>query len=130
MFGWRRRSEGFEWREYVRTTVLVRRADRQRRIDDARLAALAKVKHARDAGADAGRASVSFAGSQLSKFLSLIGSALLDFVVAAFYSVTRWSKFAFAVLSDLLGGVAGPLFEAARVPANGASRAGWVSRPL
>ena len=120
MFGWRRRSEGFEWREYVRTTVLVRRADRQRRIDDARLAALAKVKHARDAGADAGRASVSFAGSQLSKFLSLIGSALLDFVVAAFYVVTRWSKFAFAVLSDVLGGVAGPLFEAARVPANAA----------
>lgn len=118
MFGWRRRSEGFEWREYVRTTVLVRRADRQRRIDDARLAALAKVKHARDAGADAGRASVSFAGSQLSKLLSLAGSALLDFIVAAFYGVARWSKFAFAVLSDVLGGVAGPLLEAARVPAN------------
>ena len=39
MFGWRRRSEGFEWREYVRTTVLVRRADRQRRIEDVRVAA-------------------------------------------------------------------------------------------
>ena len=46
MFGWRRRSEGFEWREYVRTTILVRRADRQRRVEDVRVAALEKVKHA------------------------------------------------------------------------------------
>ncbi|MGL4396565.1 MAG: thermonuclease family protein [Hyphomicrobium sp.] len=58
MFGWRRRSEGFEWREYVRTTILVRRADRQRRIDDARDAALAKVKDVRDRGVDAGKAGI------------------------------------------------------------------------
>ncbi|MEW5919062.1 MAG: hypothetical protein AB1762_21845, partial [Gemmatimonadota bacterium] len=58
MFGWRRRSEGFEWREYVRTTVLVRRADRQRRIEDARVAALNKVKGARDKGVAAGQASL------------------------------------------------------------------------
>ncbi|HMN38516.1 MAG TPA: thermonuclease family protein [Hyphomicrobium sp.] len=54
MFGWRRRNEGFEWREYVRTTILVRRADRQKRMDDARLAALAKVRDARDRGVNAG----------------------------------------------------------------------------
>ncbi len=78
MFGWRRRSEGFEWREYVRTTVLVRRADRQRRIEDARLAAVEKVKNAADAGAEAGRASASFVGSQFSKLLSIIVEALLD----------------------------------------------------
>ena len=84
MFGWRRRSEGFEWREYVRTTILVRRADRQRRVEDARVATLEKVKHARDAGVEAGRAGAAFAGSQLSKFFSFIGSALLDLLVAAF----------------------------------------------
>lgn len=61
MFGWRRRSEGFEWREYVRTTVLVRRADRQRRIDDARHAALAKVHDVRDRGLEAGKAGVDAA---------------------------------------------------------------------
>ena len=86
MFGWRRRSEGFEWREYVRTTILVRRADRQRRVEDARVAALEKVKHARDAGVEAGRAGAAFAGSQLSKFFSFIGSALLDLLVAIFYA--------------------------------------------
>ena len=58
MFGWRRRSEGFEWKEYVRTTVLVRRADRQRRLDDAQMAALAKVKDARDRGIEAGKAGI------------------------------------------------------------------------
>lgn len=55
MFGWRKRNEGFEWREYVRTTVLVRRADRQRRLDDVRMAALAKVKDTRDRGVEAGK---------------------------------------------------------------------------
>lgn len=58
MFGWRKRNEGFEWREYVRTTILVRRADRQKRMDDARLAALAKVRDARDRGVNAGREQV------------------------------------------------------------------------
>ncbi|PPD00435.1 MAG: nuclease [Hyphomicrobium sp.] len=61
MFGWRKRSEGFEWREYVRTTVLVRRADRQRRIDDARHAALAKVHDVRERGIEAGKAGVDAA---------------------------------------------------------------------
>jgi len=120
MFGWRRRSEGFEWREYVRTTILVRRADRQRRVEDVRVAALEKVKHARDAGVDAGRAGAAFAGLQFSKFLSFIGSALLDLLVAVFYAATRWSKFAMAVLSDALSRVAGPLVDAARGPANAA----------
>lgn len=58
LFGWRKRNEGFEWREYVRTTILVRRADRQKRLDDARLAALAKVKDAKDRGLNAGAAKV------------------------------------------------------------------------
>lgn len=48
MFGWRKRSEGFEWHEYVRTTILVRRANRQKRIEDARVAAVERAKEARD----------------------------------------------------------------------------------
>lgn len=58
LFGWRKRNEGFEWQEYVRTTILVRRADRHKRLDDARLAALAKVKDAKDRGVNAGFAKV------------------------------------------------------------------------
>lgn len=55
LFGWRRRNEGFEWREHVRTTILVRRADRQKRLDDARMAAIEHVKDVRDRGIDAGK---------------------------------------------------------------------------
>jgi endonuclease YncB( thermonuclease family) len=112
MFGWRRRSEGFEWREYVRTTILVRRADRQRRIEDVRVAAVEKVKNAADAGAEAGRASVSFMGSQSAKLLSIIVEALLDLAAAAFHLATRWSKFLSAVVSDALRGVAAPFGKA------------------
>jgi endonuclease YncB( thermonuclease family) len=116
MFGWRRRSEGFEWREYVRTTVLVRRADRQRRLDDARMAAVEKVKHVAEAGKDAGRAGAAFTGSQFVKLLSFIGAVLRDLAIAAFKILFRWLKFAFAVLSDALGRVARPLLDAAHIP--------------
>jgi endonuclease YncB( thermonuclease family) len=114
MFGWRRRSEGFEWREYVRTTVLVRRADRQRRIEDARAAAVEKVKHVADAGAEAGRVGVSFLGSQFSKFLSFLIEVLLDLAAALFHIGRRWSKFAFAVLSDALSMITVPIAKAFR----------------
>jgi len=108
MFGWRRRNEGFEWREYVRTTILVRRADRQRRIEDARVAAVEKVKHAADSGAEAGRAGVSFVGSKISQFLALIVEALLDLAAAAFHLGVRWSKFLFAVVRDGLRALLAP----------------------
>jgi endonuclease YncB( thermonuclease family) len=65
MFGWRRRSEGFEWKEHVRTTILVRRAGRQRRLDDAQMAALAKVKDARDSALEAGKAGIEDARNWL-----------------------------------------------------------------
>jgi endonuclease YncB( thermonuclease family) len=73
MFGWRRRSEGFEWREYVRTTVLVRRADRQRRVEDARMAAHAKVKEQKDRGVEAGKAGLNAAGSAAGKAAVVAG---------------------------------------------------------
>jgi endonuclease YncB( thermonuclease family) len=116
MFGWRRRSEGFEWKEYVRTTVLVRRADRQRRVEDARAAAVEKVKHVADAGAEAGRASASYVGSQFSKILSFIVEALLDLAAATFLVAVRWAKFSGAVFSDAFATLLAPLAKAFRVP--------------
>ena len=85
MFGWRRRSEGFEWREYVKTTVLVRRADRQRRLDDARLAALSAVKDVKDRGVEAGKAHVGQAQNWLWLLLEACGLAAL----AALKSIYR-----------------------------------------
>ncbi|MGO4684419.1 thermonuclease family protein [Hyphomicrobium sp. 2TAF46] len=120
MFGWRRRSEGFEWREYVRTTVLVRRADRQRRAEDIRVAAASKIKNAADAGVEAGRAGVTAARSKLSRLLSFLAEALLDFSVAAFAELSRWMQFFWGVVKDSLGGLLQPLREALRVPIDAA----------
>jgi endonuclease YncB( thermonuclease family) len=54
MLGWRRRKDGFEWREYVRTTILVRRKNRRDRIVRAGHAAVDGLKVAGERGAAAG----------------------------------------------------------------------------
>ena len=111
MFGWRRRNEGFEWREYVRTTVLVRRADRQRRVEDARAAAVEKVKNARDIGVDIGKAGVSYAGETAGGLLGALGAILLAMASAVFEFLLRWLKFFGSILLDGLRAVAAPLVD-------------------
>lgn len=49
-----KRSEGFEWREYVRTTILLRRQRRRDKLVDAKEAAMAGLKDAGRKGASAG----------------------------------------------------------------------------
>ncbi len=53
MLGWRRKKDGFEWREYVRTTVLIRRKNRQDKMEAARQAAVDGIKEAGARGAAA-----------------------------------------------------------------------------
>ena len=50
MLGWRKRNEGFEWREYVRTTILVRRKHRRDRIGEAGKAGIDNMKAAGQRG--------------------------------------------------------------------------------
>jgi endonuclease YncB( thermonuclease family) len=54
MLGWRKRKDGFEWREYVRTTILVRRRNRRERLAQAGDAAVQGLKAAGERGAAAG----------------------------------------------------------------------------
>jgi endonuclease YncB( thermonuclease family) len=54
MLGWRKRNDGFEWREYVRTTILVRRKHRRDRVGEAGKAAVENMKAAGQRGAAAG----------------------------------------------------------------------------
>ena len=54
MLGWRKRNDGFEWRDYVRTTILVRRKHRRDRVGEARKAAVENLKAAGQRGAVAG----------------------------------------------------------------------------
>ena len=54
MLGWRKRNDGFEWRDYVRTTILVRRKHRRDRVGEARKAAVENLKAAGQRGAVVG----------------------------------------------------------------------------
>lgn len=60
---WWRRNEGFDWKEYVRTTVLVRRQNRRAKIEAAKAAAVDGVKEAGRKGLAAGAAGAEAAGN-------------------------------------------------------------------
>jgi endonuclease YncB( thermonuclease family) len=62
LFKWRRKSEGFEWRDYVRTTILVRRKERRQRVKNMQAAAVENIKHAGKVGLDSGAAGATWAG--------------------------------------------------------------------
>ena len=53
MFGWYKRNDGFEWREYVRTTILARRRDRRERVGRAAKDAVQNLKTPGTRGATA-----------------------------------------------------------------------------
>ena len=55
MFGWGKKNDGFEWHKYVRTTILVRREHRRRKLKDAKEAAVQGLKDAGEELKDAGK---------------------------------------------------------------------------
>ncbi len=59
---WRKRADNFEWREYVRTTILVRRNERRQKVEEAKQAAIFGVKHAGQKGVEASAAGLGVAG--------------------------------------------------------------------
>lgn len=59
---WRKPADNFEWREYVRTTILVRRNERRQKVEDAKQAAFEGAKHAGKKGVDAGAAGIDAVG--------------------------------------------------------------------
>jgi endonuclease YncB( thermonuclease family) len=106
MFGWRKRNEGFEWREYVRTTILVRRRDRRERVGQAAKDAVQNLKAAGARGAAAsavgaqafgrgaaaagqkgavyGAAGFRVADSKLRAGLPVLGSGLKTFAITLY----------------------------------------------
>lgn len=61
MFGWRKKRDGFEWRSYVRTTILVKRKQRQDKLEEAKQAALDGIVEAGRAGKAVGKSGVEAA---------------------------------------------------------------------
>lgn len=120
MFGWRKRNDGFEWRQYVRTTILVRREQRRQRIENAREEAVNRVRDAAERGAKAGAAGVG-----------KIGGAAKAGLAQAAGAVGSGSKSLFASLKDVaqscaagLKRVVGPWLSRAGTAA--AQAASWV----
>ncbi len=62
---WRKKSEGFEWQEYVRTTILLRRKDRHNKLEAAKQAAVDGLKDAGRRSVEAGAVGAKAAGSSL-----------------------------------------------------------------
>ncbi|MGQ0455735.1 MAG: thermonuclease family protein [Hyphomicrobium sp.] len=102
MFGWRKRSEGFEWQEYVRTTILVRRADRQKRLDDARVAAIEKVQHVKDSAIEAGKAGLDQAAAKAERAARSTGRSAVDAMLALFSVVGAFLKSGYGVAVKII----------------------------
>ncbi|MGQ0674391.1 MAG: thermonuclease family protein [Hyphomicrobium sp.] len=83
MFRWRRKNDGFEWREYVRTTILVRRGDRRRRVEDIKDQAVAGLK-------DAGVKGAGVAATGL-KSTGLTALSALRWIAALPGRLIRWT---------------------------------------
>lgn len=115
MLWWRKRNEGFEWRDYVRTTILVRREQRRQRLKEAQEAAVHHVKEAGRRGVEAsvagakvaGRGAWSHtkAGSVAFGHGALRGARWLGAALAAAIGG------AFAVATGITGRVSAPLAE-------------------
>ena len=94
MFGWRRKNDGFEWHEYVRTTIKLRREDRRRKIHEIQAAAAERASEAGQAGIGAGRSAIQWLGQRiviLLQGLRTLPWILADFVLrAALATIPIW----------------------------------------
>lgn len=139
MFPWRKRNQGFEWREYVRTEILVRRRARRQKLDDAKEAAVLGVKQAGRAGASAAASGASAAAQGTASFFVWLGPVLGRILSAAGTALRTGAARTGAVLSAALrkvgaggwaavsaaaGGVSAMLSRGAKASAPALSRAG------
>jgi endonuclease YncB( thermonuclease family) len=118
VFWWRKRNEGFEWRDYVRTTILVRREQRRQRVKDIQAAAAAHVKDAGKRSLDAGVAGARSAGSGTAHYARKLATALAAFAgraaTATVSALTAGASGVAAAVSAVtahIGGPLGPILE-------------------
>jgi endonuclease YncB( thermonuclease family) len=83
LFPWRKRNQGFEWREYVRTEILVRRRERRQKLEDAKASAVFGVKQAGRASASAAAVGASAAAQGAASFLAWLGPVLQRLLLRA-----------------------------------------------
>lgn len=123
MFRWRKRNEGFEWRDYVRTTILVRREQRRQRLKDVQAAAAAHVKDAGQRGLDAGVKGARAAGTGTWALLQAAAGASVSIAILAGRAIGRAVVAAAGGLAAVarqvgtpLGPILGPVLDYVREP--------------
>lgn len=127
MFWWRKRSEGFEWRDYVRTTILVRREERRQRLKDVKGAAAAHVKEAGRRGAHAAVAGGRAAATGSLWSLQAAGAGLKRAAIWTWHAAGR----AAVVLAGAMAAGAAALATGIAAAASGIARlAGGAAGPL
>lgn len=118
MFGWRKKNQGFEWHQYVRTTIKHRRDDRRQRVEKAKQGAINGVKGASKAGVAAGARGAKAAWSGM---LALPGVAFDRFAPG----ISRGLRRATGAVVDVIGGIYDSL-PPIRMPLARLSRTTWA----
>jgi endonuclease YncB( thermonuclease family) len=107
---WRKKNDGFEWRDYVRTTILVRREHRRQRLKDVQGAAAANVKKAGKRSVEAGvsgsrkaASAVWHHGRAAAGTLSAWGGEAGRRAASGTASAARWTSAAASALGERAG---------------------------
>ncbi len=122
MFGWRKKNQGFEWHQYVRTTIKHRRDDRRQRVEKVKKDAIDGVKGAGKAGVAAGARGAKAAWRGL---LAMPGAAFARFAPGISSGFSR----ATGAIADVGGGIYDSLPKL-KLPGIGAISAGRLGRGL
>ena len=80
---WRRRSEGFEWHKYVRTTIALRREHRREKAEEIKRSAAENAVRAAEGAARLGRQGASAAGEGARRMSAATGRGLRNLVQAS-----------------------------------------------
>lgn len=120
MFGWRRKNDGFVWREYVRTTILVRRDQRRQKLENMRDAAVAGVRSAGHQGAALGAAGARSAATAIATATRNAALAAYDFLTVGLAASWLWladrAGWLGKSMGDVFGRGAAPLVAILRQP--------------
>jgi endonuclease YncB( thermonuclease family) len=88
---WRRKSEGFEWHKYVRTTIALRREHRREKAEELKRSAADGAARAAEGAARMARQSASAAGEGARRVSVSTGRGLRSFLAAA--GTALWRAF-------------------------------------
>ena len=94
MFGWRKRKDGFEWHQYVRTTIKLRREARREKVEQLKQSAVDGVKVAGSAAGDAARVGARKLGAGSRMAAAIAGSALGRLVRASTSALAHFARHA------------------------------------